>query len=483
MSLFFFNKSPKASAELKQELSDSHLTVNGNIPEWLSGTLIRNGPVNVTIDGHTNTHWFDGLAMLHAFSFDSGKVSYTNQFLRTDAYNQVFNKGSLNYDGFAADPCRSRFKRFFTWLVPKSHPKLHNANINVAKLADQYVALTEIPLPVRFDLQTLNTLGVLDYQDQLPHEKCWESAHPHYDQNALSTLNYLIQYGRTSYYTLYSLVDGSSQRDILAQIPVSEPAYMHSFAVTENYVILTEFPFVVKPLDLLIKGKAFIKNFSWQPERGTQFIVVDRKKGQVVGRYKTKPFFAFHHANAFESNEKIYLDIVTYEDAGVIMGIADHFKQDSQGSKEDVSVSSRLERFVLSLKTGELFSYPVMKEPVEFPRINERFDGKPYQYLYMIDARDPILSKDIRPIYKVNTETQTILKWSEEGCYPGEPVFVAAPNAKNEDEGVILAVVLDLFHHSSFLLVLDAKTFQEVGRAIVTHVIPAGLHGQYFPTN
>ena len=33
--------------------------------------------------------------------------------------------------------------------------------------------------------------------------------------------------------------------------------------------------------------------------------------------------------------------------------------------------------------------------------------------------------------------------WSEPGCYPGEPVFVAAPGPRDEDGGVILSVVLD----------------------------------------
>ena len=150
------------------------------------------------------------------------------------------------------------------------------------KIADKYVALTEVPLPVHFDPQTLETLGVLDYQDELPKDKCWESAHPHYDPIQKKTLNYLIKFGRTSYYSLYNLDDGSAERKIIAEDPVKEPAYMHSFAVTKNYVIFTEFPLVVKPLDLITKGQAFIKNFNWKPERGTQFIVVSRKNGDVI---------------------------------------------------------------------------------------------------------------------------------------------------------------------------------------------------------
>ncbi|MFI5344291.1 MAG: carotenoid oxygenase family protein, partial [Chlamydiales bacterium] len=277
-----FVKKPKISTDLDVELQNHPLAISGTIPTWLSGTLIRNGPVNVTLDDQKNQHWFDGLAMLHAFSFHDGQVTYSNRFLRTDAYQTVFEEGSLNYGGFAADPCRSGFKSFFTWFLPRSKIDLPNANVNVAKIAEQYVALTETPLPIHFDLKTLATVGVLDYQDTLPHGECWESAHPHHDSRRGETLSYLIEYGETSYYVLYRIKDGSSQREVIAKIPVQEPAYMHSFAVTENYVVFTEFPLIVNPQTLLSNEQSFIKNFRWEPQRGTQFLLVNRHDGQLV---------------------------------------------------------------------------------------------------------------------------------------------------------------------------------------------------------
>lgn len=64
--------------------------------------------------------------------------------------------------------------------------------------------------------------------------------------------------------------------------------------------------------------------------------------------------------------------------------------------------------------------------------------------------------------------------------YPGEPIFVASPEAREEDDGVILSVVLDAAAGSSFLLVLDATSFEEVARARVPHHIPFGFHGEHF---
>jgi carotenoid cleavage dioxygenase-like enzyme len=75
---------------------------------------------------------------------------------------------------------------------------------------------------------------------------------------------------------------------------------------------------------------------------------------------------------------------------------------------------------------------------------------------------------------------RTATTWCEPGCYPGEPVFVAAPEARDEDEWVILTVVLDAHRGASFLLVLDARSCAELARAEVPHHIPFGLYGQYF---
>jgi beta,beta-carotene 9',10'-dioxygenase len=467
------------SAELQKEVIHQSLDITGKIPDWLSGTLIRNGPIKVTVKGQSNEHWFDGLAMLHAFSFHEGRVHYSNKFLRSKAYHTVFDKGSLNYGGFASDPCRSLFKKFLTFFIPHSGPNIPNANVNVAKLANEYVALTEMPLPVKFDVQTLDTLGVLDYQDELPKEKCWESAHPHYDSNQRETLNYLIKFGRTSYYTLYKLKDGRAEREVITEVPIDEPAYMHSFAVTQNYIILTEFPLVVKPLDLIMKNQAFIKNFTWQPERGTRFIVINRKDGKIVGKYVTKPFFAFHHANAFEKDGLIHLDIVTYLDASIITG--ENLYVNSGHVSPD---QSNLERFSLDLNQGAISSKILLAKSNEFPRINDKLNGKPYHCVYLAGFSDtPQDKKELlnsEGLYKVNTNTNEIVEWSEKGCSAGEPVFAEAPHAQDEDDGVVLAIILDHLNNDSFLLILDAKSFQELGRARAPHIIPAGFHGQYF---
>ena len=70
---------------------------------------------------------------------------------------------------------------------------------------------------------------------------------------------------------------------MIASLPVREPAYMHSFGLTERYFVLAEFPYVVNPLTLVLSGRPYIENYHWQPERGTCFTLVDRETGTGDG--------------------------------------------------------------------------------------------------------------------------------------------------------------------------------------------------------
>lgn len=46
----------------------------GNLPGWLRGTLLRNGPGMFTVGDTTYNHWFDGMALMHSFAFKDGKA-------------------------------------------------------------------------------------------------------------------------------------------------------------------------------------------------------------------------------------------------------------------------------------------------------------------------------------------------------------------------------------------------------------------------
>jgi len=156
---------------LSEETHIEGLPVTGALPSWLEGSLIRTGPAKWEVGDRTMNHWFDGLAMLHRFSLEDGQVSYANRFLETKAYRAARDTGRITYSEFATDPCRSLYQRVTAMFSPKL---TDNANVNLVQLGERFIAMTETPIPVEFDADTLGAAGVAyNVPGQLT------TAHPH----------------------------------------------------------------------------------------------------------------------------------------------------------------------------------------------------------------------------------------------------------------------------------------------------------------
>jgi carotenoid cleavage dioxygenase-like enzyme len=445
------------------------LPVEGTIPPWLAGSLIRTGPAKFEVGERQYRHWFDGLAMLHRFGIAEGRVSYANRFLETRAFKAARDYGRISYSEFATDPCRTLFQRFFSIFSPAL---TDNAAVNLVRLGEQFVAMTETPLPMAFEADTLKTLGVTDWAKGLKGQIT--TAHPHLDRERGELVNYVAHLGPTSRYRVYALAPGSKQPRQIAAVRVNRPAYMHSFAITERYVVLVEFPLVVVPIELAVSGRPFIENYRWEPKRGTRFTVIDLGTGKVRARVDGPAFFSFHHINAFEDGDELVIDLCAYEDASIIQALY----LDRLRAGEPVPTATPW-RYCVPLNGGEASGVQLADVAMELPRIDYRKrNARPYRYVYGAGARG---DRDfLNQLVKVDVEDGSVSSWSEPGSYPGEPVFVPAPDQKAEDDGAILSVVLDSERESSFLLVFDAHTFQEVARAQAPLRIPFGFHGSFF---
>jgi len=459
-------------ADLDDEVVVDLLPVAGAFPQWLSGTLLRTGPAKFDVGRQTMNHWFDGLAMLHRFGFVEGRVSYRNRFLRSQSFCEAEATHAVQRREFATDPCRTLFQRVASIFSPKF---TDNCNVNVDALGGKMVAFTETTLPVRFDAETLETLGCFDIGPQVGGSIT--TAHLHHDAARACRYSYVVAFGRRSRYRLFSIADANGSERVVAEMPVDRPAYMHSFAMTERYLMLAEFPLIVDPLRLLLDFEPFIRNYRWTPERGLRFHVFEKDSGRLVKTLQTDPVFAFHHVNAFEDGEDIILDLVAYRDAGII----DQLYLARLRAGEAVDATGLLTRYVIVLDgSGKVSARRINDTMIELPRIDyDRVAGRPYRHVWGVGRRTAGGFLDC--IVKIDLTTGAAQTWWQEHCYPGEPVFVPAPGRTAEGEGVLLSVVLDAQRGLSFLLVLDAQTLAEVARAACPHHIPFGFHGNYFP--
>jgi beta,beta-carotene 9',10'-dioxygenase len=447
------------------------LTVTGTLPAWLQGTLLRTGPSKFEVGDRTYNHWFDGLAMLHRFAFADGGVSYSNRFLQSKAFRAAEATGKIAYSEFATDPCRTLFGRVTAIFDPKL---TDNCCVNVSDYASATTAFTETAMPMRLSPQSLETLGVFGYDRALSGQI--STAHPHYDAKRRCHYNYIADLSLKTVYRVCAIGDDGTER-VVVNIPVERPAYMHSFGMSEDHLILTEFPLVVNPIDLRLSGKPFIRNYRWEPERGLVSHVIEKDSGRLVRTARTDATFAFHHVNAFAEGDGLAVDVITYPDATII----DQLYLAQLRASAPLTATGALTRFRIPLAGNAPVTRRVLADiPLELPRINyEQHAGKPYRYVWGtgIQAKGDFLDS----IVKIDTGSGAVLTWYFAGLYPGEPVFVPSPSAQAENDGVLLSIVLDTARDRSFLLVLDAASLAEMARAEAPHAIPFHFHGNYFP--
>ena len=447
--------------DLAEERVLDDLPVEGELPPWLAGSLLRTGPARWDVGDRSVNHWFDGLAMLHRFTFGAGGVSYANRFLRSRAFEAAEREGRLAYREFATDPCRSAFRRIASVFRPSAE-LTDNGSVNVHRLGEQWLSLTETPMPVEFDPRTLETLGV---GPAPPGHHT--TAHPHDDGGEL--WGHAVRFGARSHYLIYAQRPG--ERRVVARHAVRRPAYQHSFALTPRHAVLAEGCFVADPLHLALGGRTFAESFTWDPSRGGRLLAFDRATGATAGSWETDPFFCFHHVNAFEDEGDIVVDLLAFDDAAIVGALA----LGRLRAGEEVPLPE-LRRFRLRGDGGRVTPERLCDHRFELPVTHyARVNGRRHRWVWGVGASDGWFDE----IVKVDVDTGHATTWRQPGAYPGEPVFAARPGGEDEDDGVLLSVVLEPERGASSLVVLDAATLDELARAQVPHHIPFGFHGHF----
>jgi carotenoid cleavage dioxygenase-like enzyme len=458
-------------ASLDREVEIARLPLRGTLPEWLRGTLLRDGPARFEVGGVRLAHWFDGFAMLHRFGFADGRVSYRNRMLDSRCWRFARRRGRLGYRAFATDPPRPWWRKLWNFLRPDPPD---NGVVNVVRIGGRYAALTEAVPQLLFDPDTLVATGRVAYRDRLfGHVTI---AHPHVDEQRGELVSLLTRYGKVSAYQFYRLRDGAQGRELIATLAAPEPSYVHSFGLSERFIIMIEYPLVVRPLGILFGDATILGNYRWKPELGTRIRVVERDGGALRASFHAGPRFGFHHVNAYEEGDTLVVDVAVNDDAWIMETLT---------LERLRSVGPRpfpyLRRYRLDLGSGTLTERALGGAMLDFPVIDPRRARQAHRFVYGVGVDPAHADGFLDRILRVDLAGGPLRSWSSPGCYPGEAVFVPEPGSDEEGAGVLLSVVLDTRAQHSFLLVLDAYDLGELARAELPHAVPFGFHGQFYP--
>lgn len=476
------------------------LSVSGKFPEYLGeSTLYRVGP-GIYDAKHSDgepykiTHWFDGLSVLHAFHIDAQKnsVAYRSRSLSDNILRAVEATPSQKWTSITfnrTDPCRSLLGRFFQlWTaspidLKTSQPHMLNIGVTLQPVAGKNVVVrSDVSEGLVLDEDTLEIDHFFNYEglDQSLNGLI-SAAHGHVDPVTGEFFNYVYNLngiGPTPYSVFKVYPNGTTQT--LATIR-KQPAFLHSFATTENYVILIHWPLHINGLGVLWH-RNFMDAYSFRKDVDTEFTIISRHGKGVIAKYKTSAFFCFHTINAFERDDAIHIDLCYYDDTTIL----DDFKLPDLASATAISPAT-FARFTLpnisaaSSRGSDEPKHASIRRftdgTIELPRIHPKFKQQDYRFVYGISNENQVFDA----IVKLDVTNGKRVIWTDANAIAAEPIFVPNPDGKEEDDGCVLVTVLDANAKKSSLIVLDAKSMKEVANAQVPQIIPFHFHGMVRP--
>lgn len=508
--------------------------LQGHIPEWVEGRLIRVGPGVHHIGNTSYKHLFDPLALLHMVQIQGGQATYTSRILESDTYKTNMREQRIAETEFGTaaypDPCQTLFGKFFSWFEA---PKMgDNCLVNVLQAKDQLIVMTETDTVRVVDPSNLQVIGDgVKIPDFVSVQRA--SAHPHVgtDGTIYNLAPTITEKGPG--YSIISHKEGvlnkaSLEATILARWRFN-PGYMHSFALTENYYVLFETPLAMNAPTMLASnylGTTPEESLVWYPNENTRFRVIRRSNGEEINiKFTAEKFFTFHQINAYETDDNLLVvDICAISSGEVIKSLylENIGKQDSDPTK--LKFDSIATRYVMPLTSIESLPYneellnkysrikiypddtslPIRSPSavrtgvneiflkgvnindmfLEMPRINYIHNGKSYQYVYGVGTATG--SIDFISLIKLDVRSGKELVWSDPNYFVSEPVYLPEPSKDGEDSGVILTLLLhkeELNH--TVLLILNAQDLTEMARVHFTINGPATptFHGQFVSFN
>jgi hypothetical protein len=411
-----------------------------------------------------------------------------------------------------------------------------------------------------YDPVTLHTIRKVDLTDKIPGVKI-VTPHPLYEPDG-TMWNIAFATGpdregnsggawRYVVFRVSPPTNEEEERDpwrnlqIVSELASSRPmsvAYLHSFFMTENYLIFTEQPWIFGSLPAtifkhILQGKSLGETMYWEGESTLRFHVMEKSTGKILDtKYEGDAMGFYHVFNAYEDNDCLVLDApFKASPTGYSVFMVKYLASDPvtlQNYMMSMGPAAGLsKRWVIPLKIPENFnppnhltltkdgqvdpnSYPMLLSPdltgaqawqvedntvylqpellapveqyeyhraLEFVAVNPNFTSKKYRYAYGLGFPTGYLCGSLQ---KLDVEKKSFTAtWEDPSCRATEPQFVPRPGGTEEEDGVVVFACLGTSSSDPMtaFVVLDPVTLTELGRFSIPYSTPIGFHGVWVP--
>ncbi|ORY99732.1 carotenoid oxygenase, partial [Absidia repens] len=537
------------------------IDVQGKLPSWLNGVLYRIGPGKFILGDQqegarsiTITHAFDGLAYIHRFEFDAAqqKVRYNSRHTAKTLEKEVLENPFGGYATYGTVyAIGAAWHRFMDFLARSNKKGLRYEDMDPSSRSVNVTLTPNFPLPSTWDgtpqqrilvaKTDSNTLQKV-HHDTLEPEKLFNyssydprlngqlsASHHQHDDTTQETFNVTMSIGPNACLKVFKIDDATGAATVLAEIRDNldasntpfKPAYIHSFWMTQHYVVVPISPiyFRNQGLDLAVSGN-LMGSMEWHQDEPTLFYVVSRDPS--VGHIATIPVdshFAFHtvHGRDFidPATGHAVLELNTQAFDGCetpfqVHNLVNAFLQKKKKKKKlhtdcyliyfyrtppsTVTTFGDLRRYRVVLdkdapQTSSTASYRVLAKNAEFARVHPSFQFKDYRFVYFNYIVAGVAGQQgerygIKKIDLLDGQ-ETVWQPDTHNAYVcSEPIFVPRPGATDEDDGAILSLT-SVFdnrgpeHDHCYMLVLKAADFSELARIPLGQFTATTFHGSF----
>lgn len=452
--------------DLERTFAPRPAAVEGRLPEGLNGRVDFVGPGRFTLAGRRYRHWFDGDGAVLSVGFGGGRATACLQEVAARRLSEERQSGGQRLERYGTPAQRPLLGRLAAGVA-------NAANTSMLHWQGRTFALFEAGRPTELDPETLATLGETDLGGVLGSTF---SAHPHRVPPHRTTYGFGQRVFGPPAVRLYALPDvGPARR--LGNCPLPFTGMVHDFAVTERWMVLLLPPVRLRWSRILRESCSFRDALIWEPERGTEIVLLPLGPGRPV-RLQTEAFFFWHTLNAFDAPQGPVVDLVGYPDFGSEgwLGTLPH-------AVPEHPAAGTLQRLRVDVASRRVSRESLWDGAAEFPQLSPLRAAAPERFAYVTTPGSAEAARGMFDgVAKVDLRRGTSQRFAlGPALYPSEPVFVPRPGGSGEDDGWILTLVYDGVSDLSHLEVLDARVPARpaIARVRLGARVPFAFHGRF----
>lgn len=427
-------------APVQGEMVSEKFEVEGTIPSSLNGLYVRNGP---NPEAKPSKHWFDAIGMVHGVRLDKGQASwYRASYVHTPLLDPEYK--------------RNKFP------IPLTDT---TSGVSLIDHGNKLLSLGEFGFPYELSKEDLHTIGAYDYEGRL---KTSMTAHPKIDPRTGEL--HFFGYGIQKPYLTYHLADKSGELVFSREIEIPASVMMHDMALSTKYVIFMDLP-ILFDMRVAMQGKF---PFKWSDKHKSRLGLLSRDdlKGEVRW-FEINPCYIFHVLNAFDSEEKVILDVARYPELW-------------KGDNTRFKYGANHYRYTIDLKSGHVDESQIDDRTIEFPQLNWQYVGVENKHSYAVETiisdEGTGLSRSGNIVFhdRQNGSTESITL--PDNLNPDEPFFVADRGAGGgENEGWLIMYAYNPGTDKSELVILNANSpsAKPQARIKLPRRVPFGYHGTW----